>query len=84
MTERRQHPEPADVAGRRPREVLVPTPAGAPMAVDPTRRRADVVRRLLANGVSTHTLCTVLPDWSALIRHVATEIGHDRMVGRGA
>jgi hypothetical protein len=55
-------------------EVDVPLPGGAIVRVDPREHRADVVRRLLELGASEQTLTTLLPDWTALIEHVAAEI----------
>jgi hypothetical protein len=52
----------------------VPLPGGAIVRVDPREHRADVVRRLLELGASEQTLTTLLPDWTALIEHVAAEI----------
>lgn len=50
--------------------VSVPTPAGEVVLVDPRVHRVDVVRRLLALGVSPRTLTTLLPGWDRLIRAV--------------
>lgn len=35
--------------------------------------RDEVLRRLLAHGLSTDTLLTLLPDWSERIRELADE-----------
>lgn len=35
--------------------------------------RDEVLRRLLAHGLSTDTLLTLLPDWSKRIRELADE-----------
>ena len=56
------------------REVRVPIPSGTEVIVDPRERRDDVVRRLLDLGVAPETLMTVLPDWHALIRRVASAV----------
>lgn len=50
--------------------VSVPTPSGDVVLVDPRVHRADVVRRLLAQGVSERTLITMLPGWEPLVRSV--------------
>lgn len=39
--------------------------------VDPAARRPDVVRRLLACGVSPRALRSLLPDWEPMILEVA-------------
>jgi hypothetical protein len=41
------------------------------MVVDPDDHREDVVRRLLARGVSPTTLRALLPSWDGMIAGVA-------------
>jgi hypothetical protein len=41
------------------------------MVVDPDDHREDVVRRLLARGVSPTTLRALLPTWDGMIASVA-------------
>ncbi len=59
-------------------EVHVPIPDDGHVVVDARERRPEVVARLLALGVSTETLITLLPDWEPLILQVATT--HDSTV----
>lgn len=54
-------------------EVDVPTPDNGHITVQVRERRADVVARLLAMGVSARTLTTLLPEWADLIDAVAAE-----------
>jgi hypothetical protein len=41
------------------------------MVVDPDDHREDVVRRLIARGVSPTTLRALLPTWDGMIARVA-------------
>jgi hypothetical protein len=54
-------------------ELHLPTGANGDVIVDVRQHRADVVARLLAVGVSPHTLTTLLPEWAELIAAVAAE-----------
>lgn len=40
---------------------------GTPGLVDPRLHRSQVIRRLLATGVSAATLRAIVPEWSATI-----------------
>lgn len=44
-----------------------PDPASDVAATDVASHRCEVVRRLLALGVSAYTLEMLLPDWSTMI-----------------
>ena len=56
-------------------EVVVRTSEGEDIVVDVTGHREDVVRRLLARGVSVGTLRALLPDWDPLIAKVVNGNG---------
>jgi hypothetical protein len=49
------------------------TPDGERMVVDPDDHREDVVRRLLAKGVSPMTLRALLPTWDGMITRIADQ-----------
>jgi hypothetical protein len=53
------------------RLVHVWTPDGEQLVVDPADHREDVVRRLLARGVSATTLRALLPTWDGMITRIA-------------
>lgn len=59
-------------------EIKVSTPDDGSISVHIRERRSEVVARLLAMGISTRTLTTLLPEWTELIGSVAKEHAHLR------
>lgn len=54
-------------------EIELSTPDDGHISVRIRERRSEVVARLLALGISTRTLMTLLPEWTELIGSVANE-----------
>lgn len=54
-------------------EIEFSTPDDGQISVRIRERRSEVVARLLAMGISTRTLMTLLPEWTDLIGSVAKE-----------
>lgn len=55
-------------------QLHVSSPLGQTVTVSPEMHREDVVRRLLANGLSPETLHQLLPTWTSLIDQVAADV----------
>ena len=54
-------------------EIEFSTPDDSSITVSIRERRSEVVARLLAMGISTRTLMTLLPEWTDLIGSIAKE-----------